>query len=96
MHFAGNREPYGGTPLGVEAAWCPNGIDAQLLTRLPRTALTIVAFVAAVIVAALFSGCTLNVYLTDQVVYGTVTQETREPNEKLSARTAAGVIDFHR
>jgi len=23
-------DPYGGTPLGVEAAWCPNGIDAQL------------------------------------------------------------------
>ena len=20
-------DPYGGTPLGVEAAWCPNGID---------------------------------------------------------------------
>ena len=35
MHFADNPEldvpdPYGGTPLGVEAAWCPNGIDAQL------------------------------------------------------------------
>ena len=34
----------------------------------------IVRFVAAVIVAALFSGCTINVYLTDQVIYGTVTQ----------------------
>jgi hypothetical protein len=21
------RDPYSGTPLGVEAAWCPNGID---------------------------------------------------------------------
>jgi hypothetical protein len=20
-------DPYSGTPLGVEAAWCPNGID---------------------------------------------------------------------
>ena len=32
MHFAPNPEPhvpdpYGGTPLGVEAAWCPNGLD---------------------------------------------------------------------
>jgi len=23
-------DPYSGTPLGVEAAWFPNGIDAQL------------------------------------------------------------------
>jgi hypothetical protein len=24
-------DPYGGTPLGVEAAWCPNGIDVRVV-----------------------------------------------------------------
>ena len=50
-----------------------------------KTEFTIVPFVAGVVVAALLSGCTLNVYLTDQVVYGTVTQETKGANEKFSA-----------
>ena len=50
MNFAANPEapvpdPYGGTPLGVEAAWWPDGLDAQppaapeseqLLSRLLR------------------------------------------------------------
>jgi hypothetical protein len=25
----GAPDPYRGTPLGVEAAWCPDGIDVQ-------------------------------------------------------------------
>jgi len=55
------------------------------VNKMLKTELTIVLFVAALIVAALLSGCTFNVYLTDQVIYGTVTQETKGANEKFSA-----------
>ena len=52
MHFAGKPEPhaqlfsarcerasdpYCGTPLGVEAAWCPNGIDVPGVAATPET-----------------------------------------------------------
>jgi hypothetical protein len=52
MHFAGKTEPdaqlfsarcerasdpYRGTPLGVEAAWCPNGIDVPGVAATPET-----------------------------------------------------------
>jgi hypothetical protein len=49
--------------------------------KMLKTELTIVVFVAAIVGAALLPGCTFNVYMTDQVVYGTVTQESeRAPN----------------
>jgi len=53
--------------------------------KMLETELTIAVLVAAVIGAALLSGCTFNVYVTDQVVYGTVTQEPQAANEKFSA-----------
>jgi hypothetical protein len=31
------RDPYGGTPLGVEAAWLPDGIDAPPVARAAET-----------------------------------------------------------
>jgi hypothetical protein len=30
-------DPYCGTPLGVEAAWCPNGIDVPAVAAAPET-----------------------------------------------------------
>ena len=33
----GAAEPHCGTPLGVEAAWCPNGIDVLRLTAATET-----------------------------------------------------------
>ena len=62
----------------------PTGCYAAVKKML-KTDLTIVVFVAAFAGAALLPGCTLNVYMTDQVVYGTVTQETPRTNETFSA-----------
>jgi hypothetical protein len=30
-------DPYCGAPLGVEAAWCPSGIDVPGVTAAPET-----------------------------------------------------------
>ena len=48
----------------------------------------ILVFAAALIGTALLPGCTFNVYLTDQVVYGTVTHERPGPNEQFPSLTA--------